>query len=153
MAIESNVTLTFLAPIPKAAQKKFDALLDEHGFSTDWDGEPVCLRELPPGKTTLMARDLGFEQQQAFVKLGKKHRFSLTCHGEWPKDYESECKGSVIAFDATDGREIDCMATCGTGEPLLTLEDALSKTAAELQREFGLPADLLDKPGPPTVSP
>jgi hypothetical protein len=145
MSTQNNCTVTLHCPLPTdSAQRAFYHVLAKAGFSCDWDGDTVSsdVFKTATGVTTLYGRNVDLCEQDVILKLAQHHKLSVIVHAEWWGDYESDTTGSIMAYDKTDGRVVDCWATNNSAQPLVSLQEAISSSHELLQRKYGLPADL-----------
>jgi len=143
MASRNNTTLVFHHPVPKAARKRLQAIIEED-FRDDWDGEQVWLDDLEPGRQVLFGRDVSYDIREELIGMARQHSFSLITHCE---DHGAdEPDNTIWAYNAKTFRELQHVdARPGNfNEPLVPLSDALGLTHEELRYKYGLPEELLD---------
>jgi len=142
MATDNQTTITVKFPLPVGAADQFAVFAERLGFLDDWDGERVELSLLGPGVQKFFVAAITLDDMRAVVALAKANSFSIVVHADWTGDYESDVPGNIYAFDAADRRSIDTWSTCHSGEPVVSLKDALRLTRAEIRAKFSLPAEL-----------
>ncbi len=145
MSVRNSCTVRFRWPLPPAAIPDLQVIFTSQGFGHEWDEETVNLSRWngpPDCPMNFYARDVSWDEQRDLVAIARTHKFSIIVHTDWD-EAESECAGSLHAYDAVDRRVLDCMATRNAMRPLLELDDALRMSHEDLKRHYALPKDLV----------
>ncbi|MBL9205930.1 MAG: hypothetical protein JNN01_12635 [Opitutaceae bacterium] len=146
MSTNNNTTLTFVAPLPEAANASMQEILEASGFSHDWDEATAVLDQLPPGVVTLFARNCPYDERCGIIDLAKRLNFSVILHCEDLADFAGDATSDIVAFDATTSRDVSFAATNNSHQPLLRLDQCIGLSRAEF-KQFLLPKDILEAQG------